>query len=474
MGLAVAGLFAADYFYQFHKLQSRLDSIRARSEPVTLEELNNWHEPVADDQNVCLAIEKANELWVEAPQDDILQLEFHPATQGGDVIGEWWNGQVPYNVSQYLESNVQFTEAVHSALQLSGSRSRVTYGRDESHTSSNLRATQTSRSRIAYDLDESLESHDAVSVFDRAKHVLMYKAVSASTIGDGEIAVDAIVDLLKICRALDLEPNPTVVSQNRLSVIETCVMVSFTLSRCELSAKSAQNLQSALANYADSIDFSRIVEMVRCAAFCRAQSQMQESLYFRLLWPRSANRILNGFETYEKAMELPPPEYVREWKTLLNRTAPRFGSSSDLLNRILDDVQQTPDIAALEQLQLTIIAQRTDDPNISTAIAATAVHRYRMDNSLVIPESLNKLVPRYLTSVPINWYDGQPLQIRTCRDGYIVYTTAIRGYDSVVTTSNDEIAAMRENEIDPGCSEGPIGQNLFRVILSRPPLSNSP
>jgi hypothetical protein len=54
-------------------------------------------------------------------------------------------------------------------------------------------------------------------------------------------------------------------------------------------------------------------------------------------------------------------------------------------------------------------------------VTAVAVERYRQANSRW-PERLDDLVPAYLSKMPIDLFDGQPLRFRRLKDGVIIYT----------------------------------------------------
>ena len=54
-------------------------------------------------------------------------------------------------------------------------------------------------------------------------------------------------------------------------------------------------------------------------------------------------------------------------------------------------------------------------------IAAVAVERYRLAHGHW-PDRLEDLIPAYLSKIPIDPFDGQPLRFRRLKDGVIIYT----------------------------------------------------
>lgn len=55
------------------------------------------------------------------------------------------------------------------------------------------------------------------------------------------------------------------------------------------------------------------------------------------------------------------------------------------------------------------------------AVTAVAVERFRLANAHW-PNQLDDLLPRYLSSVPIDPFDGQPLRYRRLKDGVLIHT----------------------------------------------------
>jgi hypothetical protein len=62
-------------------------------------------------------------------------------------------------------------------------------------------------------------------------------------------------------------------------------------------------------------------------------------------------------------------------------------------------------------------------------MTAIALKRYEMRHQQ-LPETLEKLVPEFLTTVPVDWMDGQPLRYRRNADGtFLLYSVGENGKD---------------------------------------------
>jgi hypothetical protein len=56
------------------------------------------------------------------------------------------------------------------------------------------------------------------------------------------------------------------------------------------------------------------------------------------------------------------------------------------------------------------------------ASLALAVERFRLANGGNTPESLNELIPQFLSSIPSDPFDGQPLRYKELPTGFVVYS----------------------------------------------------
>ena len=64
-----------------------------------------------------------------------------------------------------------------------------------------------------------------------------------------------------------------------------------------------------------------------------------------------------------------------------------------------------------------------------TSLAAVAIERYRLKRGGALPDSLEALVPEFLSGVPIDPLSGEPVRYRRIGDGYTVYSVGRNGKD---------------------------------------------
>ena len=63
-----------------------------------------------------------------------------------------------------------------------------------------------------------------------------------------------------------------------------------------------------------------------------------------------------------------------------------------------------------------------DLAGLANAQAAVAIERWRLAHPGRLPDTLSELVPAYLTAVPLDPYDGQPVRYKKLPVGYVVYS----------------------------------------------------
>lgn len=104
------------------------------------------------------------------------------------------------------------------------------------------------------------------------------------------------------------------------------------------------------------------------------------------------------------------------------------------------------------------LASRRKHVYLRCTIAALAVERYRQKHKQW-PDSLNKLCPQFLSAVPLDPFDGEPLRYRRVADGVVLYSVSS---DTVDNNGNLD----REHPNQPGVD---IGVRLWDVDKRRQP-----
>jgi hypothetical protein len=107
-------------------------------------------------------------------------------------------------------------------------------------------------------------------------------------------------------------------------------------------------------------------------------------------------------------------------------------------------------------------AFRRDRAILRGAVVGLALERYRLEKRRW-PKELTELVPDYLTAVPRDPFDGQPMRYKPLPDGVIVYSVGPDGRD-------DGGALNRRNTVAPGTD---LGFRLWDVTARRQPAAEA-
>jgi hypothetical protein len=126
------------------------------------------------------------------------------------------------------------------------------------------------------------------------------------------------------------------------------------------------------------------------------------------LLKREAVGYLDIMQDYIQATDLPAPEGVATAKGIAQ--AVERGQRGGFLTRMF-----APALGRVMELESRAQAHRL------VAYCALAVEQYRLGTG-ELPESLDKLVPQYLDTVPLDPFDGQPLRYRLLNQGFVVYS----------------------------------------------------
>src|SRR5262245_7768984 len=121
---------------------------------------------------------------------------------------------------------------------------------------------------------------------------------------------------------------------------------------------------------------------------------------------QSHSWLLRHFSDLLAANRLPPPERAARLKELGN------------------EVDQAPDLA--KTLMISPWKKLTDqqprlEAKFRCTVAGLAAERFRLQKNRW-PESLDALVPEFLAQAPLDPYDGEPLRLRTTKDGIVIFS----------------------------------------------------
>lgn len=135
--------------------------------------------------------------------------------------------------------------------------------------------------------------------------------------------------------------------------------------------------------------------------------------------------ILKGFQALIEVGKSPAWNSAPAVARNVSKSAKNFHFSTMILVNLA---------ATFEKIALTDTAQKL-------AITAIAIRRYEIDHSGQLPGDLSALVPRYLSTIPKDIMDGEPLRYKRLERGYQLYGV---GYDGMDDGGNPEAPAKKK------------------------------
>lgn len=398
-----------------NKIECQLQAIAAAHLPINAKELDSWYAAVPDEKNAAKGIEAAFTLmqdYDDSRSKQILHFNFNLPSHTQPVTGD----QLAL-LSGYVEMNRDAMAKVRAALKRPACRYSIdlTWGYDTlmPHLPKIKKLTMLA-------LDEGLV------------------AISA---GESSNVVASIQTELGLARTLDEEPM--LMSQLvRLACINLATTTAErALMTMELNKSELEELDSAFA----AVDLTGT--LVRALAGDRATyipvfhtafagvgrladdmtstktpdsppKEERQSYFLRLTgyFVRDLSFYLQAMETNIAFAKLPPPESlkVKEFEDKNCEIARhKFYLISGMLLPALPSVPGK-EARALAYVRLTR--------------AALAIELYRQTTGK-LPEGLKQLVPQFLSTVPIDPFDGAPLRYRKRERGYMVYSVGPDGQD---------------------------------------------
>lgn len=136
------------------------------------------------------------------------------------------------------------------------------------------------------------------------------------------------------------------------------------------------------------------------------------SAYIRIfLMPPDIDYYLNRIHAMQKIVQKPYYKGKKDISSLYPQTP--CGLFSGIIIPSLTRSKETTENASVLQLLC------------STALGAVDFYK---DNKK-FPENLNKLVPKYLTIIPTDPFDGKPIKIKSVKNGLVLYSVGPNGKD---------------------------------------------
>jgi hypothetical protein len=457
--LILAMLTALGVFWHRDKMATKLQQMMAemdRTDPGwRLEDIEAARAEVLEEDNsarvIVAAAKQMPQRWPSAafPEEHLRLLPANEMMSGEDFVV----------LSRELNS-------VSEALKTADRLADMPRGRHRIHHE---------RNPIMTLLPDQQESRRIVSL-------LAYEAMRQSQKGDSKKALAACCAALNAARSLGDEPY--IISQliRIAGVVVTCQAIERTLGQGEPPPEEMSKLQKLLENEDANSSLLATTRGERAVLHQVFEGVERGEIPLNLLEGLTSGGPSRGDSQSDRLKNLA----ITLWRMDTREDHALFLS---LMNRRVEEVKRPlheqvalekawdeevrtrlapPSRAVLTRLLLPAMqkfseAFRREHAYLRCASVALAAERYRRDKK-IWPQSVDQLSPQYLSSVPLDPYDGKPLRYKRKIDGVIIYSI---GQDVVDNGGNLD----RHHITSPGVD---LGLRLWDVNKRRQPSQPKP
>ena len=393
---------------------SRVDTFRKRGYPVTLAELNNWYQSPPSNENAAFIYTNifARPAFTNAASD--FSMRKWPAR------GKKLEAEELKEINPLLAEN----EETFRLFQAAAARPKVRYPID-------LR-------------DGSMTLLPHISQVKSAVGFLSGCAVVWAQEGKIEDAVAALVAAGKAAESLAEEP--TLISQlvRYSSWAIVCSRLEQVLNLAQLNEEQLTRLQQLMASAdkpgclarglggetASGYAFFTVPREQRSLLSggylnnASGQPRPADNLKYGLItgvlkasgiWAKDRAYYLDRMATNLTIAEQPYPERFKGYQGV-SSVVPQ--NRFMIFSRML-----------LPALAKANLRDADHTARVRVAQTALAVERFRRANSNSPPAELRQLTPAFLSAVPLDPFDGQPLRFKRAGEGYVVYSIGSDGRD---------------------------------------------
>ena len=406
-GIAVCIIIAVAAFVVWRvnlarDVDAKLQAIRAAGLPTSGAELNAYYPAVPDNENAALVMTQAFALMRDLPK-----IELPPRTK--KLTAKQW-----LLITACLETNHEALARARQAVLLPKSRYPVNLTPGCDALLPHIAKIRQLATLANFETLFALESQDRSKTVDSIcfeialSHTLDTEPLLISQLCRGEI-ISSASQLVEYClnqttpdgvTLLKLEKDFTLVDENGLSP-------------SDFISDQAIFLPYFRTNWP---------EIIR---ICWSGSDSRPSLY----------TVIRGrFGWVTGLFDQDTQYYLKAMQTAIDeskRPFPECLSLSIKMHEVAIEGHRRGFILGpgiLEGLRNVLPREAETITHVRLTTTTIAVERFRLANGQ-LPENLNELVPQFLSAVPVDPFDGQPLSYHRLAKGYVIYSVGSDGHD---------------------------------------------
>jgi hypothetical protein len=387
----------------------RLDALRAKGYPVTPTQWDAWYAATPDNENAALIY--TNAFAQPAFTNDNFFLDNKWLPPRGQPITE----EVGNQLNAILTTNKHTLELLYAAAALKSARYPIDLKQGHRvllpHLASIKRATALLGNR-AFSLAAKHENEEAVKAF-----------VAASRVGDSLSREPVLISQLVryaswslICARLERAVNVTSFAPGQIARLEKL------LSEGEgpdcLERGLAGDLVSGISFFTKGTH--DIFSTLGPVGGPPKDHQIEATFAIGLLkatgiFAKDKAFYIDVMSTNLSSARLP---YPARFQSNQNNPQPIPPNRFYIMSRML-----------LPALSRVAVRDADHTARIRVARAVLAIEHYRRENAESLPPDLSALVPRYLSTIPTDPFDGKSLRFKKLSKGYVIYSIGSDGTD---------------------------------------------
>ncbi|MEI9866553.1 MAG: hypothetical protein WDN00_18765 [Limisphaerales bacterium] len=393
-----------------HEVNVKLQTIRAAGLPTSGAELNAYYPAVPDNENAALVMTQAFVLlrnYPDSRSNEVARFKIPPRLQS-------LNAQQNQLLTGYVEMNSNALARVREAVKFPKSR---------------------------YPVDLTLNA-DALLPhlpnLQKISAIVSFATMLALKAQDGKQAADWIS--LQIALNHTLNTEPLLISQiNRAKIVSSASQL------VELGLNTTTFDEETLLGFAT--NFEQIDRSDRSAigfigdqAMLLPYFQANWSEISRVMWandlrPSLSTGIRGRFGWLTGLFDQDELFYLKTMQTAIDEIKLPFPAGQSSYDEIYEAAvkgQQAGYILGpglLNGMRNAIPREAETCAQIRLTVTALAIERFRLAHGQ-LPESLDELVPQFLSSLPLDPFDGQPLRYRRLTKGYVIYSIGRDDHDN--------------------------------------------
>jgi len=381
-----------------HDVDTKLQAIRAAGLPTNGKELNNYYPAVPDNENAALVMTQAFALMRNYPDsrsNEVASFEMPPH-------GQALTAKQKQLLSDYVEMNAAALAKVNEASKLTESRYPVDF----------ISGVKTEFPHLA-----PLKKLARIAAF---KGLL---ALNVGHLNDADISIANILgiarlnepDLISCLVRFSIIRRATTALEHRLNAggLKDAELI-------ELGSAFTNSKKTNLLTRAEIGERAIGIPYFRKIGAESLGTTNEQPMFLKLsgFFERDLRFYLNAMETNIAIVCLPPPCNLGMGRNCDAEIAYELKHHHYIFSAMF-----------LPSISNAIMHEDECVAGLSSATTALAVERFRLANGQ-LPENLNELVPQFLSAVPSDPFDGQPLRYHRLAKGYVIYSIGRDGRDA--------------------------------------------